>query len=117
MSIPGRLKGDAGGDVYPVAKNTVPSATALVLLDWTNVMYVSGTTTVSTLSMPSSLRNRRITLIGAAGAAVQFTNTDTLTTAGQMYLRGSNRLLLEDTVIDLFVKADGTAILICTTTA
>lgn len=117
MSIPGRLKSGAGGDVYPVARNTIPSQAALVLLDWTNVMYVSGTKTVTSLSCPSSLRNRRITLIGAAGASVQFTNTDTLTTAGQMYLRGANRLMGEDTVLELFIKPDGTAILLFTTTA
>lgn len=111
MSMPGRFKSTAGGDIVPAAKRTVPSATTMVVPDWTNLFYVSGTTTVSAMTIPSHLRCRLLTFIGAASASVTFTNTNS-PTAGQMYLRGSNRLVTEDVVIQLLVKEDGTITLV-----
>ena len=117
MSMPSRMKSGAGGDIVPDSKRTVASATALIIPDWTNVVYVSGSTTVTSISMPAQLRSRRVTFIGAASANVTFTNTDTLTTAGQMYLRGVNRQLQESTILELFCQADGTWIIVNSTTA
>jgi hypothetical protein len=91
---------------------TLASAATINVPDESNAFYLSGTTTITSILVGNkALRNRQITFIGAAGAAVTFTNTNTPTTAGQMELRGANRLLEADGSIDLFIKNDGTLIL------
>lgn len=114
MSMWGRLKSMVGGRESP---STLASAATLALKDEENTYYLSGTTTITSLTTPSFIRNRKVTFIGAASAGVTFTNTNTLTTAGQMYLQGSNLLMAEDDVIELFCKTDGTWILLNTTIA
>lgn len=105
MGFWSRLKSIAGGDI-PTA--TLASASTLVLPDNRNVFLISGSTTVNLISAPAYTRGRLITLIGAASANVTFTNNNTTSTAGQMNLRGSDRQLLEDYVLQLWIKDDGT---------
>jgi len=108
MSMWSRLKSLAGGDR---TRYTLASAAALAIPDDTNFVTVTGTTAVTSLSVTASARNREITILGGASAAVSFTNTNS-PSAGQMYLRGSDRLVSEDVVLKLLVKADGTVTLI-----
>ena len=96
---------------------TLPSATTLVIPDDTNTVFVSGSTTVTKVSVNVSSRNRRLTLIGAASASVLFTNNNTPSSDGQMYLAGANVLLQEDDVLELFVKDTGYITIVGTTSA
>lgn len=109
MSMWSRIKSMLGG---AVALRTVPSAATLPCPDDDNAFYVSGSTTVTSLYTPSWIRNRMVTIIGAASASVTFTNTNTLTTAGQMYLQGSDVVLNESDVLTLFCQNDGTWIML-----
>lgn len=109
MSMPGRFKTVAGGDCRPDSKRTVASASTLIFPPDTNLVYVSGTTTVNAISVEPFLRNREIWIIGASGSGVKFTNTNS-PTAGQMYLRGQDLTVSEDTILKLFLKMDGTFI-------
>lgn len=113
MAIWSRLKTLAGGAGTPP---TLASAATLTLPEVDNGFYVSGTTTITSLVASTNTYNREVTFIGAASANVTFTNTDSPTTAGQMYLQGSNRLLQESDVLKLFCQTDGTWILVSTTT-
>ena len=113
MAIWSRLKSVAGGH-YPLS--TLASAATLNLPSDDNAFYISGSTTItSLLNADNVIRNRRVLFIGAASAAVTFTNTNTLTTAGEMYLQGSNLTLNEDDVLELLCKSDGTWIILNTT--
>lgn len=111
------LKIDGSWQIYNIQRansaavsvSTLASATTLTIPDTANVFYVSGSTTVTALSLTTNTSGRSIRLIGAANAAVPFTNTDTPATNGQMYLRGTNRLLLESTILDLQILSDGTS--------
>lgn len=114
MSEWSRLKSTVGGHRDPT---TIASAATLTLPDVGNAFYVSGSVTITSLVTSTFVRNRRVTLIGAASANVAFTNTNTLTTAGQMYLQGANVTLNEDDVLELFCKNDGTWIIVNTTAA
>lgn len=89
--------------------STLVSATTLTIPDTANVFFVSGSTTVTALSLSVNTTGRTIRLIGAANASVTFTNTDAPATNGQMYLRGGNRQLLESTILDLQIISDGTS--------
>lgn len=110
MTMLARWKSMAGGNGPPV---TVASAATITLEDKDSCNYISGTTTVTSLLVSNkALYNRIHTFIGAAGAAVAFTNTNTPTTVGQMNLKGSNQTLQEDQVMQLFLKNDGTWILL-----
>lgn len=109
MAIWSRLKSIAGGH-YPLS--TLASAATLNLPSDDNAFYVSGTTTItSLLNADNVIRNRSVMFIGAASAVVTFTNTNSPTTAGEMYLHGANRTIQEDDVIELICKSDGTWIL------
>jgi len=109
MSMWSRIKSAIGGHTPP---QTLSSAATLTLPDDDNLFYLTGTTTITSLVTPSSIRNRKVTIIGGSDAEVAFTNTNDPTTAGQMYLHGQNRIVREDDVIELFCKADGTWILL-----
>lgn len=109
MSMTSRMKSDVGGAVPP---RTIASAATLNCPDDDNLFFVSGTTTVTSLVTPQWIRNRKVRIIGAAAAVVTFTNTNTPTTAGQMYLHGQNRTIQEDDVIEMYCKDDGTWILL-----
>lgn len=98
-------------DIMPTTSgSTVASATTTVIPDTGNIFYLSGSATITTLTGTTTAYPRRVTLIGAASAAVVLTNTDA-PSSGQMYLRGSNRLLNESTVIDLILQTDGSWII------
>lgn len=114
MAIWSRLKSMAGG--HGTLKTLASAATLYVPPD-DNAYYLSGSTTITSLSVPKYLYNRKVTFIGAASAAVVFTNTNTLATAGEMYLQGSNLTLNESDVLELFCQNDGTWILLNTTIA
>lgn len=110
MTMLARWKSMAGGNGPPV---TVASAATVTLEDKDSCNYVSGTTAITSLLVTNkALYNRKHTFIGASGASVAFTNTNSPTTAGQMYLHGQNRVIQEDDVIELFCKNDGTWILL-----
>lgn len=109
MSMWSRVKSMLGGHGPLV---TVASAATTQLPDDDNAFFISGSATITNLKVPQHLRNRKVTLIGAASAAVVFTNTDTLTTAGQMYLQGANQTLTESDVIQLFCQNDGTWVML-----
>lgn len=109
MSIWGRSKTLAGGNA-PIP--SLASATTLAIPDADSAWVITGTTTVATLSVPQYLRARLLTFIGGASASVTFTNTNTTTVAGQMYLRGQDLVLNEDYVLVLLVKNDGTITLV-----
>lgn len=113
MSMWARLKSLAGGRA-PLT--SVASAATLRVGDEDGAIVVTGTTTVTSLVSANYIRNRQLTIIGGVGANVTFTNTNTLTTAGQMYLHGANRQLVESDVMVLICQADGTWILVSTTT-
>ncbi len=89
---------------------TIASATPTIP-DTADIFSVSGTSSITTWTVTTPGRPRRILLYGAASAAVPFVNTDS-PSAGQMNLRGSNRILFEDYVMELLVKTDGTMTLI-----
>lgn len=114
MSMWSRLKSLAGGHG---ALRTLASAATLVIPDDDNAFYVSGTTTITSITVTVSTRNRLLTFIGAASAGVKFTNTNTLTTAGQIFLQGSDRTLNESDVLQLYCQNDGTLILVNSTIA
>lgn len=108
-AIWGRLKSTAGGHGTLA---TLASAATVALPDDDNAFFLSGTTSITSLLVScAALRNRRVTFIGAASAVVTFTNTAS-PTLGQMYLHGSNLVLHEDDVIELYCKSDGTWILV-----
>lgn len=110
MSMWSRVKSMLGGNGELV---TVASAATLNLEDKDSANYISGTTTITSLLVScKAVRNRKHTFIGASGATVTFTNTNTPTTVGQMYLHGANRVIQEDDVIELYLKNDGTWILL-----
>ena len=113
MSIPSRIKSSAGGH-YPL--QTRASAATMYLPPDDNCFLVSGSTTITSLVTDTWVRNRRVMLIGAASAAVTFTNTNS-PTANQMYLQGANLVLNEDDVLELFCKSDGSWIIVNTTIA
>lgn len=104
MSFWSRVK-SLGGSNTPIV--SLASQATLTLNDNDNAWLVTGTTAISKITCPAFLRNREITLIGAAGANCTLTNNNT-PTADQMYLKGSNQLIQEDTVVKLILKIDGT---------
>jgi hypothetical protein len=114
MGFWSRLKSIAGGDI-PTA--TLASASTLVLPDNRNVFLISGSTTVNLISAPPYTRGRLITLIGSDSCNVTFTNNNTTTTTGQMNLRGANVQLLQEYVLQLWLKDDGTLLIVNTTSA
>lgn len=111
MSIPGRLKSYVGGSGEVNANITLASAATVNVPDDHNLFYVSGTTTITSLLAGPRTYNRSVMFVGAAGSTVVFTNTNTPTAAGQMYLHGANRTIQEDDIIELVCKQDGVWIL------
>lgn len=105
MAIWSRLKSLAGG--HGVLR-TLASAATLVIPDDDNAFFVSGSATVTSITIPSYLRNRELTFFGAASANVTFTNTDSPTVAGTMSLNGVNRQLTGAGMLKLFCDNDGT---------
>jgi hypothetical protein len=109
MSYASRLKTLLGGKGN---LKTLASAATLTIPDSDNAFFVSGTTAITSLLVTGGhVRNRKVAFIGASGASVLFTNTNTPTTAGQMELRGVDRTISADTVLELYCKSDGTWIL------
>lgn len=90
-------------------KTILPSAATLVVPDNAGIVYVTGSTTITSL-LPSDRGGvqRAVLFKGAAGCNVTFTNTNTTTAAGQMYLKGSDRTIQEGDALALFYESDGT---------
>lgn len=104
MAFIARIKTLAGG------KKTLPtiaSATTTNVPDGDNAFYISGSATITALVVPTSLRNREVTFIGAASAAVVFTHTASATTTNQMILGSGNITLGAGHVLVLFCKENG----------
>lgn len=88
---------------------TLASAATMYIPDNTSVIYVTGTTTVTSLLLSDrSSYNRIIFFAGGSGCLCNFTNTNTPTTEGQMSLRGSNQQLTEGVWMALYVGTDRT---------
>lgn len=107
MSIPGRMKSLAGGNMDANSRRTIAAAATMQVPDFTNLVYVSGTDTVTSLLAGDSTRNREVTFIGLSGTTT-FTNTDNATVEGTMDLGGSNRAVGTTDVLVLILKMDGT---------
>ena len=112
MSMWSRVKSLLGGH-GPL--RSIASAATFYYPDDDNAIYISGTATITSLNTGQHMRVRKVMFIGAVGANVTFTNTNTPTTAGQMFLQGSNIVMNEDDVVELICKEDGTWILVNTT--
>lgn len=96
--------------------NSVASATTTVVPDIGNVFVLTGSATITTLSATDNDRYRIVTFVGGASAAVVFTNTESPSSAGQMYLQGANRLLQEQDIIQMLLQPDGTWLIVNDTT-
>ena len=110
MSKYARMKSKAGGAPIP----SFASAASTVLPDESDLLTLTGTATITSLLGPgytTVLPGRQVTIIGGSGATVTFTNTNSPTAAGQMYLHGQNRISQEDDLIELIQKNDGSWIL------
>lgn len=107
MSWIARLKSLAGGAGYPVSKLTLTAAATVNVPGFSNVFYMSGTDTITSLVGESSTRMREVTFIGSSGTTT-FTNTNNPTTAGQIDLGGSNFALASTDVLRLILQPNGT---------
>jgi hypothetical protein len=105
MSIGARIKSLGGASwMDPL---TLTSATAIVLPDDSNVFYVSGTATCTSLKGRSgALFGRTLILIGTSGTTT-FTHTSGASTNGTMDLGGQNFPLGTDDTLVLTQKKDG----------
>lgn len=103
-----RAKSTLGGDQPGTA---LASVAALNIPDNRNYFVITGSTTISSIVGATHLRDREITLRGGSGAVVTLTNNNS-PAANQMNLRGTDRTLYEDTIIQLFNKGDNTWTLI-----
>lgn len=108
MSMWSRVKSLIGGMGKADADKTLASAATLNVPDDSNLWYLSGTTSITSLVIAPSTRDRSVTFIGAAGASVTFTNTNAPTTSGQMYLHGVDQVIQADNALTLLCKRDGT---------
>ncbi len=92
------------------AETTVASATTTLIPDNASWVYITGTATITTLLPSDQVGVNRLVVFCASGtgASVTFTNTNTPVTAGQMYLKGSNRTIVEGETLWLYFKADRT---------
>lgn len=104
MSEWSRVKSLLGGHK---ALSTIASATTLAVPEVNNAFYVSGSTTITSLTTPNYCRNREVTFIGATSASVTFTNTTGSTTAGQMDLAGESIVLSAKDILTLFCNENG----------
>lgn len=87
----------------------VASAAAVTVSEESDVFVISGSDTItSLLGAGGVLPGRIVTFIGAASAAVVFTNTNDPTTSGQMDLGGSNVTLGAQDVLTLVRLDNGT---------
>ena len=86
---------------------TVASATTTNVPDTVSAFYISGSATITSLVCTPSLRTRHVTVIGASGASVTFTNTTGSTTANQMDLGGANIVLSAKDVLRLICNENG----------
>lgn len=100
-----RIRSIIGGDFE---RNTVAAATTLGVPDDTNLIYLTGTATVTSLTASKSTRNRIVYFIQNDSGATTFTNTDGATVEGTMDLGGSNVTLGQDDVLCLILRSNGT---------
>ncbi len=103
----GRLKALAGGSKITDANKTIASATTTNVPSDTNFFLISGTATITSLVGAPHTRDREITFIGAASAAVVFTNTTGTTTANQMDLGGQNITVSAKDILKLILRKNG----------
>lgn len=104
MSKWSRMKSRAGGQPVKV----LASASSLFLPDDSDIINLTGTATVTSLTGHSASRGRTVRLRQSDTGVTTFANTNTPTTAGQMYLHGVNLVLQKSNVIELFYNNDGT---------
>lgn len=104
MGVLSRVK-SVGGNNRPIP--SVASAATLALPDDSNVVYVSGSTTVTSLDAGNPRPGRHLTIIGATSASVTFTNTTGSTTAGQMDLGGESILVSAKDILRLVRDNNG----------
>jgi hypothetical protein len=88
----------------------IASAATLTVPSTSDVFTLTGTETITSITVVDNDRYRELTFIGAASSGVTFTHT-TSPSAGQMNLRGDNRYVGEDGVLVLIVKPDNTLLL------
>lgn len=116
MSIWGRLKSLAGAqDTVTIA--TSSATTALAVPDEANVIYLTGSNTVTTITGAISARGRIVWFFQSTGTTT-FTNNPGTSTVGQMDLSGldpADVLLGPTDWLILHQKKDGTWIRVLTT--
>lgn len=87
---------------------TLASAATVNVPEEGSVFYMSGTTAITSLICPKTMRGRLVTFIGTSAVGNVFTNTDGTTTEGQMELGGSDLTLGPTSVLQLYCKlSDG----------
>lgn len=104
MSMSSRLKSMAGGDTLGF---TVAAATATTMPDSSNVIYLTGTATITSLNASNSTRNRICWFYQSDAGTTTFTNTNNTTTAGQMDLGGTNIAVGPTDVLVMLLRTDG----------
>lgn len=106
MSRSKSMAGRRGGSIPALA-----AAATLRLPDTSNIFQLSvagdGNLTVTSLEAIDILPGR-IVIFEVTGGTVNFTNTASPTTAGQMYCNGSNRAVSANETVAFYQRADGT---------
>ena len=105
MGVMARLRSLAGGDRVDT---TVAVAATVNVPDSTNLVYLTGTDTITSLLANPATRNRQVIFIQNDSGTSTFQNTDGPTTSGTMDLGGSNVALGQNDVLTLFCRSDGT---------
>lgn len=113
MSKWSRTKSRAGGQPVKV----LASASSLFIPDDSDVINLTGTATVTSLTGHSASRGRTVRLQQSDSGATTFTNSPGTTTAGQMDLGSldTGNIVLNNTdFIELHYRANGTWLLVNT---
>lgn len=111
MGFMARIKSLAGARGGITASTALTAAATLRLPDHSNVFQISvtggDTQSLSSLEATDILPGRLVILEVTSGT-VNFQHTASPTTAGQMYLNGSNRAVTANETIVLYQRSDGT---------
>lgn len=105
MAFWGRTKSTVGGDN---TRTSLAAATTINVPDDSNLFYLTGTATVTSLLSAKFIRNRIVEFVQSDSGTTTFTNTNGATVEGTMDLGGSNIALAQDDVLRLLCRADGT---------
>lgn len=102
----GRLKSLAGTKEDGIA--TLAVAAALKLPADTNLIYLTGTDTVTSINSDAPIeQGRTVWFVQSDAGTSTFTNTDDTTTKGAMDLGGSNRAIAGSDVLCVQQRPDG----------